>query len=207
MTDRPVLVTRTLSRTKAATRRRLIDAAISLATEGGYDAVGMREVAAEAGLSYATAYQYYSSKDELLVDVLVERNREATEALDQRPPTAGTPAERVIKVLRNAVRGMERNPLLYSAIIRAYISNVTLAEMPLSELLPRRSWIEIAIGDDIENHDVVLHIIQDAYLAAMVQFTTGRRPADLITRLEEIVHLILPSDDGAATNDGPSADG
>src|SRR5204862_1600196 len=50
------VITRSLSRTQAATRRSLIDAGIALATEGGYEAVGMRQVAARAGVSAATAY-------------------------------------------------------------------------------------------------------------------------------------------------------
>ena len=66
------VVIRTLSPTQAATRRRLLDAARTLATKGGYEGVSMRQVAAKAGVSAPTAYLYFSSKDHLLVDVLVD---------------------------------------------------------------------------------------------------------------------------------------
>lgn len=191
----PVVVSRTLSRTKAATRRKLIDAAIALATEGGYDAVGMREVAAAAGVSPATAYQYYSSKDHLLVDVLVELDWESTEALDQHPPEGKTSAERVGTVLRRAIRRMERAPGLYAALIRAYISGGTPGNTPLSVLLPDRNWIQIALLDDVADRDVVLHIIQDVYLAAMVQLVSGIPPSELAERIDQIIDRVLPHDE------------
>src|SRR5439155_23448131 len=40
-------------------RRRVIEAAISLATKGGYDAVQMRDVAAEARVALGTLYRYF----------------------------------------------------------------------------------------------------------------------------------------------------
>jgi len=46
----PQVVERPLSATQAATRRRLLDAARELATEGGYDVVNMRAVAQRAGV-------------------------------------------------------------------------------------------------------------------------------------------------------------
>ena len=48
-------------------RRRIIDAAMELAAEGGYDAVQMREVAARAEVALGTLYRYFASKERLLV--------------------------------------------------------------------------------------------------------------------------------------------
>lgn len=187
----PVVMTRPLSKTKAATRRKLIEAASVLATEGGYEAVGMREVAAAAGMSPATVYQYYGSKDHLLVDVLVELDRESTDALDHRRLPDGSPADRVVTVLRRAIRRMERAPGLYSAVMRAYISGGTPMDTSLGMLLPKRNWIEIALGD-VEDREVILHIIQDAYLAAMVQLISGLSPEELVERIEQIVRRVVP---------------
>ena len=89
MTPGAEVVTRPISAAQAATRRRLLDAARELATEGGYEAVGMRNVAAKAGVSAPTAYQYFSSKDHLLVDLLVELVGQTTTALSARPRPGG----------------------------------------------------------------------------------------------------------------------
>lgn len=187
-----MVVSRTLSKAKAATRRALIDAARTLATEGGYDAVGMREVAAAAGVSAATAYQYYSSKDHLLVDVLVELDWEATAALDEHPPEGDTPAERVSNVLGRAIRRMEREPDLYAALVRAYVSGGTPGGTPLAVLLPERNWIKIALPEDVPDRDVVLHIVQSLYLAAMVHLVSGIPPSELAEGIERTVRHLLP---------------
>ena len=85
------VVIRPLSPTQAATRRRLLDAARDLATDGGYEAVGMRQVAAYAGVSAPTAYLYFSSKDHLLVDLLVDLVGHTTETRSHRPRRGRSP--------------------------------------------------------------------------------------------------------------------
>ena len=78
----------------AARRRRLIDAAVGLAAEGGYDAVQMRDVAARAEVALGTLYRHYSSKDQLLLAALAAQADALRCRLEQRPPRGDTPAER-----------------------------------------------------------------------------------------------------------------
>ena len=53
-------------------RDRMLEAAMKLAAEGGYDAVQMREVADGAGVALGTLYRYFPSKVHLLVAALAE---------------------------------------------------------------------------------------------------------------------------------------
>ena len=48
------------------TRSAIIDAALRLFRERGYDATTMRAIAAEAGVSVGNAYYYFSSKEQLI---------------------------------------------------------------------------------------------------------------------------------------------
>ena len=50
----------------ARTRSAIIDAALRLFRERGYDATTMRAVAAEAGVSVGNAYYYFESKEQLI---------------------------------------------------------------------------------------------------------------------------------------------
>ena len=50
---------------------RVIDAAMALGLDGGYDAVQMRDVAARADVAMGTVYRYFTSKDHLLAATLV----------------------------------------------------------------------------------------------------------------------------------------
>jgi len=49
------------------TRRRVVDAALTLFRKRGFDATTMRDVAAAAGLSLGAAYYYFRSKDEIVL--------------------------------------------------------------------------------------------------------------------------------------------
>src|SRR5882757_6205154 len=59
-----------------ARRRRILHAAAELATEGGFDAVQMREVAERADVALGTLYRYFPSKIHLLVSVLADEMEE-----------------------------------------------------------------------------------------------------------------------------------
>ena len=61
-----------LTRSQKARRTRVIEAAMALASEGGYDAVQMRDVAERADVALGTIYRYFASKDQLLAAALVE---------------------------------------------------------------------------------------------------------------------------------------
>ena len=58
-----------LTTSQAARRGRVIEAALTLGADGGYDAVQMRDVATTAGVALGTIYRYFSSKDHLLAEV------------------------------------------------------------------------------------------------------------------------------------------
>ena len=49
-----------------ATRTRIVEAALRLFQENGYDRTTMRAIAAEAGVSVGNAYYYFNSKEELV---------------------------------------------------------------------------------------------------------------------------------------------
>jgi AcrR family transcriptional regulator len=53
-------------RTRTVTRDEIVEAALAVADEEGYEAVSMRNVAARLGVGAMTLYHYVSSKDDLL---------------------------------------------------------------------------------------------------------------------------------------------
>ncbi|PYI66389.1 TetR family transcriptional regulator [Arthrobacter livingstonensis] len=55
-------------RKKAATRAAIATAALTLFLERGFDAVGIREVAAQADVAVATVFKHFDSKEALLFD-------------------------------------------------------------------------------------------------------------------------------------------
>ena len=99
------------SKGQAARRRRVISAAMELGSAGGYDAVQMRDVATTADVALGTIYRYFSSKDHLLAEALVEWVRDLGRRVQARPPRGATVAERArIPAEPGAPAGRERGP-------------------------------------------------------------------------------------------------
>src|SRR6476661_3979396 len=142
----------------AARRERLIDAAVGLAAEGGYEAVQMRDVAARAEVALGTLYRHYSSKDQLLLAALAAQADTLRCRLEQRPPRGNTPADRVAEGLRRACRALEREPSVTAAMVTAMSStDGDVAPVKQSVQASLRAMIECAIGDgavgDASNRD------------------------------------------------------
>lgn len=186
------VVLRPLSSTQAATRRRLLDAARALATTEGYEGVTVRSVAKAAGVSAPTAYQYFTSKDHLLVDVLVDLVGDTTGSLAQRPVQGRTLADRATATLRRAVANVERAPRLYVALTRAYLTggpDVAHARDAMEG--STRQWIDLALAGADPDPD--LHeVLESLLFAHMVGLVTGRRTPDtLADDLDRAIRTVL----------------
>jgi AcrR family transcriptional regulator len=103
-------------------RRRVIEAAMSLASEGGYDAVQMRDVAERADVALGTVYRYFSSKDHLLAAALVHWMDQMADKLYDAPVKGDTASERVAHLLERAMKVMNRQPKLVAALLAALSS-------------------------------------------------------------------------------------
>jgi AcrR family transcriptional regulator len=108
-----------LARSQAARRRRVLDAALRLAADGGFDAVQMRDVAAAADVALGTVYRYFSSKERLLLEAMVEQQADLRSYVESHPPAGSTAPERVAAVLRRANRSLRAYPDVTAAMVRA----------------------------------------------------------------------------------------
>ena len=72
----PKIVDHDLQRTKFA------EAAIRLIARDGFEAMTMRAVAAEAGLSYGSLFHYFDSKDELLMQAVRHSTSQQTQRVN-----------------------------------------------------------------------------------------------------------------------------
>lgn len=113
---------RALTRAQQARRQRVIDAAMALGIEGGYDAVQMRDVAARADVAMGTVYRYFTSKDHLLAAALVHWVELLDRRLAQVPPRGDSAAARVVDALDRALRAMGRQPRLVAAVFATLAS-------------------------------------------------------------------------------------
>ncbi|WP_405163853.1 TetR/AcrR family transcriptional regulator [Nocardia sp. NBC_01499] len=91
-------------RKKAATRQKIADTALRLFLERGYDAVGIRDVAAEADVAVTTLFSHFTSKEALVF----ERDDDFEHRLAQTV-TGRAPHEPLMTVLRREIHAMVRH--------------------------------------------------------------------------------------------------
>jgi AcrR family transcriptional regulator len=102
--------------------RRIVDAAVSLAEAGGFEAVRLRDVADRSEVALGTLYKYFRSKEDLLLFALSEEFARLEEAMVARPPLGRSPLARVVDFFRRATHGFTRKPHLARAVLRAMAS-------------------------------------------------------------------------------------
>ncbi|MBB3044946.1 TetR family transcriptional regulator [Nocardioides soli] len=179
-------------------RKRILDATIQLASQGGFDAVQMRAVAERADVALGTLYRYFPSKIHLLVSAL-QREFERTEtAMRERPVEGDTAAERVITALKRTTRGMQSDPQLTEALTRAFMfadasvaTEIHQVGMLLTSMLTRAMYPEG--HDELTEEDVAIaRVIGDVWLSALVGWVTGRTSAaETGQQIEVAVRLLL----------------
>jgi AcrR family transcriptional regulator len=99
--------------------RRIVETAIELAEQGGFEAVRLRDVASHAGVALGTLYRRFRSKEDLLIAALDMETLALEKRILQRLPRGDTPLERLTGFFSMATRGMCRRPNLARALIRA----------------------------------------------------------------------------------------
>jgi AcrR family transcriptional regulator len=190
----PVAVEGRRARNQAVRRKRVIDAAMELAADGGYEAVQMRDVAERADVALGTLYRYFPSKDQLLVAALGEWATTLERRLKQKPPQGDTPADRVIEVLRRASRALEREPRVSGAMVTALSSPDPDAAATKNEVYETlRLIISGAIADDnVDSADQVVRVLGYVWFAALVSWVGGMAEAGLMAdELEVAARLLL----------------
>lgn len=85
-------------RKKRLTREQISDVATLMFCERGFDAVRISEIAAEVGVSEKTVYNYFPTKESLVLDRADELEDELRRALRERPP-GSSPADAVEQML------------------------------------------------------------------------------------------------------------
>ncbi|MDE3087290.1 MAG: TetR family transcriptional regulator [Acidobacteriota bacterium] len=192
-----VAAVRGLTRAQEARRQRVVDAAMELALEGGYDAVQMRDVAARAHVAMGTVYRYFSSKDHLLAAALVHWVEQLDSRLAQLPPRGARASERVLDVLERALRAMGRQPKLVAAVFVSLASPDPAAIECQQQMNAVMDGIIIrAMGrPEPPDHLDRTRILGHVWYSSMVGWVNGWSDMTRVRdELATAVRLLLPDD-------------
>jgi AcrR family transcriptional regulator len=187
--------TTTLTKSQAARRQRVVTAALALGADGGYDAVQMREVAANAGVALGTIYRYFSSKDHLLAEAQVEWLLDLDRRVSKKPPKGERVADRVIEVLRRATKAMEQEPQLAEALIVALTStdpHAARCQRETGEVITRIMATSFPSDFDRATRDDIVRVLGHVWFSSLIGWVNRWYGFDHVgEEVELAAHLLL----------------
>jgi AcrR family transcriptional regulator len=172
-------------------RRQVADAVLRVAAARGLHATGMREVAAEAGVSVRLVQYYFGTKEELLLYTIQYLALRFSERAMARIRAAGgvpgnpDPRNVISSILTTALPDDEESRLLhvvYTAYLALALTDPALAIAPL-----------------VRNSSAVIDVVAAQLSAAQ---SGGRMPAGLDARVEAISLIALSSGLGSSVLGG-----
>jgi AcrR family transcriptional regulator len=125
-----------------ATTEILVHAAEEVMTRKGFEAVTMREIAAEAGCSPATLYQYFPGKEDLLTAIFERHSKIIVEKIRAGAAEIADPLER----LKNNIRTSIEYASEHKAVGRLLRAGVSRKSGDLLEAMPeaaRAHWVDL----------------------------------------------------------------
>jgi AcrR family transcriptional regulator len=170
---------------RLAQREAMLAAAIELARSGGYEAVQMRDIAVAVGMSPGSVYNYFDSKDHLLSTLMVDWTKAFAERVEQRPPTGGTTADRIVEVYERASRTLVREQNLSEALLTAVrlhsrTSHDRRAKEAVMDLLSAAVRHAFEPGFPAHDREEIVRILSHVWYALLIGWSAGWETLDEI---------------------------
>ena len=100
------------------TRERILDAALQLFRQRGFDETTMRDVAAEAGVATGAAYYYFRSKEEMVMAFYSRTAEEARDLIPAQVARSRDLRKRVHGIIDTRLQQFEEHRRLMVALVR-----------------------------------------------------------------------------------------
>ncbi|GAC1310872.1 MAG: TetR/AcrR family transcriptional regulator [Ktedonobacteraceae bacterium] len=156
------------------TATRILQAAYRRLATDGYARLNMRDVAAEAEVNHALIHYYFGSKDQLVIAVLDEANRQLLERQKQMYQTPGDFAEKWAQARafyeQDLASGFVR---VQMELWAASLSNAALRENFLPRFLAWHRVLEDAVRDALAHYQLDLPVSPEAIATWIVDFWFG----------------------------------
>jgi AcrR family transcriptional regulator len=125
---------------KAATRERIVDAAIAQLGDGGYASASVQVVARRAGVATGTVYRHFPSKAELFAEVFRRASQREMDVLAASAAPDGRP---VVERIAAAVEAFARRALAAPTRAYALIAEPVDPAVEAERLVFRRGYRDI----------------------------------------------------------------
>jgi TetR/AcrR family transcriptional regulator, cholesterol catabolism regulator len=156
---------------------RLLQVATAMLAFGGEEMLQTKELAQRAGVSLATLYRYFPSKDHVLLAISYGRYENALRRVMNEPPQGATAQERVTSHLLREFRAEQRDQRLTAALTRV-ITDTRREYSPIVRQIRELHiqvlrQVAVAGGPVSDEQDRRLRIVLDVFGAATRRWLAG----------------------------------
>jgi AcrR family transcriptional regulator len=173
----------------------VIHAALELADEGGYDGVQMRDVAHRADVALGTVYHYFTSKDHLLAESMVDYIAQLADWVEHYPAVGTSSYERVHDLLRRMTHAVARNQLVSVALIGGLVAEGPQVAACQDEM--HRIFAEVmvtAFGNDVStvDRDRIIRTLEHVWFSCQIAWKNGWMTLETaISELEDSTEVLF----------------
>ena len=180
--------------------RRIVDSAVELAEQGGFEAVRLRDVAAHAGVALGTLYRRFRSKEDLLLAALQQEVTDLSERVARRPPEGETPLARATALYQIVTRALCRRPNLARALIRAVATgepeltqkvaafHTQMLQLTAAALRGTPADVPVTNERDLE----LANVLQQVWFSALIGWSGGvHGQAAIVDQTRRAARLLL----------------
>ena len=179
---------------------RIVDVAIKLAEEGGFQAVRLRDVASQSGVALGTLYVRFRSKEDILVAALDREVQVFEELLSQFEMPGKTRHERLTHFFTISSQVLFMRPNFARAVLRSMASGVPEIAEKISRYQGRITHmvVEMMHGERLSEEAVTAResavgsMLQEIWFAALIGWMSGIQDEDgVIGHMEVACRLLL----------------
>ena len=155
----------------------------------------MRDVAQRADVALGTVYHYFTSKDHLLAESMVEFVGQLAAMVDQFPAVGSSTYERVRDLLGRTTRAIARNQQASAALIGGLVAEGPQVAACQDEMHHSfASMFSGAFDDDFpsEDRDRIIRTLEHVWFSCLIAWKNGWMPLEqAIAELEQSVQVLF----------------
>ncbi len=177
---------------------RIIAVAMELAERDGYDAVKLRDVAAQAGVALGTVYRRFSCKEDILAAALDRQVTVAYDLVRANPLPGDTPQERLDALFELSTKTLADRPRLAAAMLRTVASGVPELAERVTRYHDRMTALLLEVmqpgRDDSPpspRERMLVELLQNVWFASLVGWTGGLFGPDHVTQNTKVATRLL----------------
>jgi TetR/AcrR family fatty acid metabolism transcriptional regulator len=178
----------------------ILDGALKVFGEKGFEEATISAVASEAGVSEATVYEYFGTKEEILFSIAELYTGREKERMDRILPYIHGPREKIRSFIQVYLEFYETNPLYTSVALLTLKGNRNFVRSPSYEIVrgamrPIVEFYNEGVKEGVFRADLDPYLVRNMVLGFIehltIQWLLVGRPERISTQRDTVFDMVM----------------